>query len=150
MLEIRKAELKDLETLVEFSTSMAFETENKRLAPEIVLKGVRTLLENPKKGTYYLAEIDGQAAGCLMTNPQWIDWQATTIFYIQSVYTKPEFRGRGVFKALYNHVLNETRTQGLALRLYADNTNLRAIEVYKRLGMAEVNLNFLEVDFAFS
>ena len=85
-----------------------------------------------------------------MVNLQWVDLKAEYIYYIQSVYTKQEFRGRGVFKGLYSHLLNASQVGGAAaLRLYADNDNERAIEVYKRLGMSQINYKMLTVDFGF-
>jgi ribosomal protein S18 acetylase RimI-like enzyme len=150
MIEIRKGELKDLAVLVEFIKGCALESENTQLDPATVERGVRAVLERPNRGTYYIAEIEGQAAGCLMTNTQWIDWKATANVYIQSVYTKPEYRGRGVFKALYYHVLNEAKGKYLSVRLYADNLNQRALDVYTGLGMTIPDYQFLEVDFAFS
>lgn len=149
-MEIRKGEIKDLEVLVDFACSMALETEGKKLNPEIVRRGVRVLIENPVKGVYYVAEIDGKVVGCLMVNLQWVDWQEVYYYYIQSVYTDANYRGRGVFKALYHHVLNEASQKSASLRLYADADNLRAIEVYKRLGMSVTDYKFLDVDFAFS
>lgn len=149
-MEIRKAELKDLDTLTEFTSNVAFETEGKILDPETARRGVRTVLENPKKGVYYVAEIDGSPVGCLMINLQWVDWQDIYIYYIQSVYTKKDYRGRGVFKSLYHYVFNEAKENSAALRLYADSDNLRAIEVYKRLGMSVADFRFFDVEFAFS
>lgn len=149
-MEIRKAELKDLDTLTEFTSNVAFETEGKILDPETARRGVRTVLENSKKGVYYVAEIDGSPVGCLMINLQWVDWQDVYIYYIQSVYTKKDYRGRGVFKSLYQYVFNEAKENSAALRLYADSDNLRAIEVYKRLGMSVADFRFFDVEFAFS
>ena len=148
-MEIRKAELKDIETLIEFNINCAFESENLQLNPSTIRQGVTYLLENPSKGNYYIAEIDGEAAGCLMITLQWVDWKASFIAYIQSVYTKQQYRGRGVFKALYNHVRNMFCLSSLSLRLYADDENARALEVYRKVGMETTPYIILETDFGF-
>ena len=41
---IRKAEIKDLDRIVEFNYNLAFETEDKALDKNILTKGVKALL----------------------------------------------------------------------------------------------------------
>lgn len=147
---IRQATISDLQSISNFNKFLALESEGKVLDDATVTRGATELLENPRKGIYYVCEIEGQVVGCLMVNFQWIDYECTYITYIQSVYTLPEFRGRGVFKTLFRHAENESRAKGKALRLYADLTNQRAMEVYRHLGMTELNEKFYEIDFAFS
>lgn len=147
-MEIRQAEHRDIDVLVQFNINNAMETEGKVLPPA-AYKGVSYLLDNPSKGTFYVAEINNEVVGCLMITLQWVDYRAMYIYFIQSVYTKAEFRGRGVFKALYTYVFAIAQAKSIALRLYADNDNQRAIDVYKKLGMQEADAKFLAVDFTF-
>lgn len=149
MITVRQATLPDLEILKSFSQAIAFETENKQISDDIITRGVSELLLNPSKGIYYLAIYENETVGCLMVNFQWVDYEAVYITYIQSVYTKPEHRGRGVFKTLFNHAHNESRSKGVALRLYADKTNERALSIYRHLGMSDVPASFYEIDFAY-
>jgi hypothetical protein len=65
-MEIRTGQLKDLQVLTEFNVNLAKETENKDLNSELVQKGVQTIIENPSKGTYYVAEVNQQVVACLM------------------------------------------------------------------------------------
>ena len=67
--------------------------------------------------------------------------------FIQSVYTKKEFRGMGVFKALFNFVKTNAEKDRVPLKLYADIKNLSAIEVYKKLGMKDSETIFLKHEF---
>lgn len=49
------------------------------------------------------------------------------IWWIQSVYVNPGHRRQGLFTALYEHAKQESKKAGACgLRLYADNSNLRA------------------------
>jgi ribosomal protein S18 acetylase RimI-like enzyme len=65
------------------------------------------------------------------------DWRNGWFWWIQSVYVRKEARGRGVFRALYDHVAELARSESAAgLRLYVERDNRAAQEVYRRLGMA--------------
>lgn len=149
MITVRQATISDLEVLKSFNQAIAFETENKQITDETITRGVSELLLNPSKGIYYLAICENETVGCLMVNFQWVDYEAVYITYIQSVYTRPEHRGRGVFKTLFNHALNESKSKGISLRLYADKTNERALSIYRHLGMSDVPMDFHEIDFAY-
>lgn len=137
-ITIRPGLLFDIDTIADFQVKMAFETENGlKLDPPTVNKGVSAVIDDPSKGKYWLAEVDGNVAGCLLTVPEWSDWRNGTVLWIHSVYVVPEFRKHGVYKALYAHLkeLVETSSEYRGLRLYVDKTNMRAQEVYEKLGM---------------
>jgi ribosomal protein S18 acetylase RimI-like enzyme len=53
------------------------------------------------------------------------------------VYVAPEHRDKGVFKALYHHLMKRIKEDpGIGgVRLYVDKSNLQAQKVYTRLGM---------------
>ncbi|HVS30719.1 MAG TPA: GNAT family N-acetyltransferase, partial [Thermoanaerobaculia bacterium] len=53
------------------------------------------------------------------------------------VYVRTEFRRRGVYAGLYEHVRRMARSNETVkgIRLYVDVRNTFAQEVYKRLGM---------------
>jgi len=72
-----------------------------------------------------------------MLTPEWSDWRNCWVMWIQSVYILPEFREIGVFKSMYNYVLENVAMSDdvSGLRLYVDRTNLKAIQVYKKMGM---------------
>ena len=49
------------------------------------------------------------------------------LWWIQSVYVKPDHRRKGYFKQLYKHVRKVARQEDVGgLRLYADTTNEKA------------------------
>jgi ribosomal protein S18 acetylase RimI-like enzyme len=56
---------------------------------------------------------------------------------------------RGIFRSLSAHVytLARSRREVCGLRLYVDEHNRRAPQAYERLGMAESNYKFFEIDF---
>ena len=139
--------------MAEFNSRMAWETENRRLDPERVRQGVAALLSDPAKGSYFLAEgqQDGTitVAGQLLITYEWSDWRNGNFWWIQSVYVAEEFRGRGVFRALFNHVhtLAKGRKDVCGLRLYMDAQNQTARQTYERLGLKQTDYELFEIDF---
>src|SRR5580765_5365512 len=127
--KIREARLTDSQVITEFNLRMAWETEQRRLDSERVGKGVAALLNDPAKGTYYIAEVQSgdrsSIAGQLLITYEWSDWRNGNFWWIQSVYVAEEFRAAGVFKALFNHIhaLAKSKNDVCGLRLYVDAQN---------------------------
>lgn len=136
-MNIRRARLADAPLIAEFNTRLAWETERRRLAPKIIGRGVRAVLRDETKGSYFVAERDDQVIGQLLITREWSDWRAGEFWWLQSVYVAPEFRGNGVFTALFQQVtrLAEQRRDVCGLRLYVERHNRRAQRSYQRLGL---------------
>ena len=147
-LKIREAALSDAQLLAAFNLLLAQESEGLRLDPAIAQAGVTALLKDPAKGLYYVAEAAGAVVGQVMITYEWSDWRNGNIWWIQSVYVKPEFRRAGIFRALFNHLRNlaQTRKDVCSLRLYVHAENTRAAESYKRLGMTLTQYEVFELD----
>lgn len=146
---VRNGEEKDAGLIAEFNIAMAMETEGKQLDSEIVLSGVRNLLNNKEEGFYVVAELDGFVIASLMVTKEWSDWRDGVFWWVQSVYVRPEQRKRGVFRRLYEFV-KETAVAGgdvCGLRLYVERDNTAAQETYVRLGMEETPYKMYEVVF---
>jgi ribosomal protein S18 acetylase RimI-like enzyme len=148
-ITIRKATPEDAEFLVRGNASMALETEHLSLDLDRLRDGVHALFEDASRGVYYIAEIGGRRAGQMMITSEWSDWRNGNFWWIQSVYVLPEYRGRGVFRALYRHVENLAKAgPGVCgLRLYVENGNTRAQQTYERVGMKRTVYEMYEVDF---
>ena len=114
--------------------------------------GVRAMFEDPSRGFYLIAEMEGQRAGQMMITYEWSDWRNAVFWWIQSVYTLPGFRRRGVFRALYRQAEALARIRGsvCGLRLYVEAQNLSAQETYRRCGMQETAYRMFEVDHVIS
>jgi GNAT superfamily N-acetyltransferase len=133
----RNAEAADAEAIVEFQLAMARETEQLELDRDVLVRGVTAVFDDSSKGRYYVAEIDGRIVASLMITYEWSDWRSGTVWWIQSVYVLPEFRKRGIYGGLYTHVRDMIRDEPTirGIRLYVDERNRTAQEVYSRLGM---------------
>jgi len=137
MITIRPAKSEDLEVIAEFQIRMAAETEKIALDKSIISTGIEALFADPSKGIYHVAESGGKIIGCFLITYEWSDWRNGMIWWLQSVYVAESERGHGVFRKMYNHILETISGDPgiLGLRLYVDKSNTRAQKVYQSLGM---------------
>jgi len=143
---IRSAIRDDAPALVEFNLRMAGETEDKELDPDVLASGVSAVLDDSARGFYLVADVDGQVVGALMVTTEWSDWRNGAFWWIQSVYIAPEYRRRGLFRALYEEVkkLADNTPRVCGCRLYVERDNAAAQATYARLGLAETNYKVFE------
>lgn len=148
-ITVRVATPADAEFLVRGNAAMALETGHLSLDLDRLRDGVHALFEQSGRGVYYVAELDGQRAGQMMITYEWSDWRNGLFWWIQSVYVEPRFRSQGVFRAVYRHVEKLARTTPgvCGLRLYVENSNSQAQEIYQRLGLQRTAYQMFEVDF---
>ncbi|MBP6639746.1 MAG: GNAT family N-acetyltransferase [Bacteroidia bacterium] len=145
-ITIRPATKADFTVLVANNQAMAMETENRQLDNQILSGGVQNLLDDPNKGFYIVAEENGQVVGNLMITKEWSDWRNGDMWWFQSVFVHPEHRGKGIFKALYQHVMALAKENGIKeLRLYVEHDNVVAQKVYAALGMVKSHYDMWEV-----
>ncbi|WFN35584.1 GNAT family N-acetyltransferase [Methanogenium sp. S4BF] len=136
-LQIRVAVPADGDVIAARNCDMAYETEGRMLDPETAKHGALSLLKDPAKGWYLVAEYNGKVVGQCMITREWSDWRNGHYWWIQSVYIVPECRRTGVFSALYAWISGEAhrRPDVAGLRLYVEEENWAAREAYRSLGM---------------
>ncbi|HQU86914.1 MAG TPA: GNAT family N-acetyltransferase [Pyrinomonadaceae bacterium] len=136
-MNIRLATAADAKNLVEFNQAMALETEGKRLDSDILTNGVGSVFQDEKKGFYVVAEENGTICGGLMVTFEWSDWRNSWFWWIQSVYILPEFRGRSIYRSMYEFVKEKAVAEKnvCGFRLYVEKENGTAQKVYEKLGM---------------
>ncbi|HET6432996.1 GNAT family N-acetyltransferase [Dyella sp.] len=133
---VRDARREDLPNLTAWNAAMAWETEHKRLDPDVLTRGMASVFDEPRRGFYLIAELDGVPAGCLMVTYEWSDWRCGDFWWIQSVYVAESARRSGVFRALYADVARRAHAaDAVGLRLYVEAENERAQATYEGLGM---------------
>jgi len=105
----------------------------------VISAGVTAVFGDPAKGFYVVAEENGEVAGGLMVTYEWSDWRNGWFWWIQSVYIRPEYRGRRLYSDLYSYVKEKAAEAGnvCGFRLYVERENEHARRVYEKLGMAE-------------
>lgn len=133
----REATPADAPAIIEFQIAMARETEDLELDRAILSRGVQAVFADPSLGRYFVVESQGRVVASLMITYEWSDWRNGVVWWIQSVYVVPEFRRRGLYAGLYHHIraMVEPEPSIRGIRLYVDNRNTSAQQVYTRLGM---------------
>ena len=130
---LREACESDAGVIADYNLRLAWETEHRRLKPEVVRRGVEALLKDRAKGEYFVAEAAkapdwastphravGVIGQCCVTY-EWSDWRNGDIWWFQSVYIEATWRAQGVFRALFDHVHRAALAKGVVgLRLYVD------------------------------
>lgn len=147
-LLIRQATLDDADTIARFNVAMASETEDKPLDLEVVTRGVHGLFKRPEAGRYVVAiDATDNIVGQLMLTYEWSDWRDGMFWWIQSVYVTPARRRTGVYRALYQHVLDTAHEVGevCGIRLYVEVDNQPAKATYESLGMNKCHYDMYEV-----
>ena len=139
MLKIREANAdQDANMLTKHNCAMALETEGKVLDVKSAELGVLGLFDRPQFGFYLVAEFDGESVASLMVTYEWSDWRNGLFWWIQSVYVKPAFRRKGVYKSMYKKLkamATAAATPVSGFRLYAETENTAAHKTYQNSGM---------------
>ncbi len=145
-IQVRLAQRQDADILAKANMAMAWETERRRLDPDTISQGVRAVFDDAQRGFYVVAMKDEQIAGSLMVTFEWSDWRSGLIWWIQSVYVQPPFRRHGVFRSLYQFVEASAaqRSDVCGLRLYVEQSNHIARQVYADAGMQETSYRIYE------
>ena len=89
----------------------------------------------PPDGRLLLAEYDGQLAGCIALHNL-----EDGICEMKRLYLRPQFRGKGLGRALADHIIAEARQIGYRrMRLDTVEPVMKdAVAMYRRLGFREI------------
>lgn len=145
-VRVRVAVAGDAATLAGFNRAMALETEARVLETEHLLPGVEAVLRDPSHGFFVVAEAEGGVVGALLITYEWSDWRNGRFWWIQSVYVRPGYRRRGIYRKLYEFVRARARAAGgvAGFRLYVERENVDAQRTYAALGMSETAYRMYE------
>jgi ribosomal protein S18 acetylase RimI-like enzyme len=145
-LTIRRATPADQPMLVAYNAALAWETEHKRLRPEILEAGVHAVFSDSARGFYTVAEEAGEIVGQMMVTFEWSDWRNGWFWWVQSVYIREDARRKGVFRSLYKELQRQAIADPavIGLRLYVERENTRAQTTYRALGMTETTYGVME------
>lgn len=145
---VRRARLSDLGQLVELTLREANEAEGIGKNREQVRKGIRTALEDESVAVYWvIQDSHDEVIGNVSIVREWSNWNAGYYWWIQSMYIKPEHRGRGLMKELIQTVRTAARqAEALDLRLYVHKNNERAIKAYIKSGFVDADYRIMKMD----
>ena len=146
MTEVRKAKQEDIPQIIKFQQQMAQETEDLTLVDQKIKKGVEAVFNDPEKGFYIVATSNSSVVASMLITSEWSDWRNGYFLWIQSLYVIPTFRKQGVFRNMYQYIKQtvvETANY-LGLRLYVEENNNTAIDVYMNVGMKGCHYKMFE------
>jgi GNAT superfamily N-acetyltransferase len=135
MLKIRPATREDAATILDLIRALAiYEREPDAVSAteeDIVRDGFGA---NPKFRCV-IAEWDGQAAGFAFWFYNYSTWQGRPGLYLEDLFVKPEFRGKGIGKALLLHLARVAADENCGRFEWSVlDWNTPAIEFYESLG----------------
>ena len=144
-ITVRAARPADWPTIAEFNVRLAWESEHKQLDPSKIEPGVQAVLNDSTKGRYFVAEAEGQIVGQIMHTLEWSDWRNGQIWWLQSVYVSAEYRQLGVFRRLFEYLVElGAKEKVLGVRLYVEDNNERAQRTYENLGLVSAGYSVRE------
>ena len=90
--------------------------------------------DNPKVFCDFV-EVDGDVAGMAIWFLNYSTWQGKHGIYLEDLFVKPEYRGRGYGKALLQHLASICNKRGYGrFQWWVLDWNSPAIEFYRSLG----------------
>ena len=149
MLLIRDATVSDASLLLRFFRELA---EYERQPGAVVVSEERLIKDgfgSQPKFRGLIAEWEGQAIGYALYFDFYSSWKGSGIF-LEDLFVREQFRGRGIGRALLSEVARIARQQGsYGIRWEVLGWNESAIRVYKSLGgefLDEVKQVLLEAE----
>ena len=124
--DISHAVASDLEDIVAFSTIMAWESEGRNLQKDVVRASLVSILDDSSMGRIFVARDGNRPIGYTMVSGyEWSDWRDGKFLWMTGMYVLPEYRRKGIRKALYDKVRDWARTQPkvLGIRAYVHENN---------------------------
>ena len=96
---------------------------------------LETIFSSDPKVFCDLVEVDGEIAGMAIWFLNYSTWQGKHGIYLEDLFIKPEFRGRGYGKALLKHLAKVCDEKGYGrFQWWVLDWNTPAIEFYRSLG----------------
>lgn len=132
---LRQATEADVPQILGFIRDLAVyeKLEHEVVATEEALR--RTLFGSPPAAHVIIAESDGQPAGFALYFFNYSTFLAKPGLYLEDLFVKPEFRGRGVGKALLLHLAKIANARGCGRMEWSVlDWNEPAIKFYESLG----------------
>jgi len=134
-ISIRESNVDDIPLIFNFIKELAEyeKMSDKVTATEKILKDA--LFSQNKFAEVFIAEYEGKPAGQVLFFHNFSTFKGKPGIYIEDLYVRPQYRGKGVGKALLNHinVLAKKRNCG-RVEWVVLNWNKSAINFYERMG----------------
>lgn len=134
-MEIRQATEADVPLILQFIKDLA---EYERLADKVVATEEslrRTLFGNPRFAEVVFAREDSSDVGFALFFHNYSTFHGAAGIYLEDLFVKPAFRGRGIGKQLLIHLARLAKERGCTRVEWAVlNWNTPSIAFYKSIG----------------
>jgi GNAT superfamily N-acetyltransferase len=135
MLKIRPAAREDASTIVDLITALAIYEREPQAVTATEADILRDGFGATPKFRCVIAEWDGQAAGFALWFYNYSTWQGRPGLYLEDLFVKPEFRGKGTGKSLLLHLAKVASDENCGRFEWSVlDWNTPAIEFYESLG----------------
>lgn len=143
----RPATATDVDMIANFNAELVRETEHREIDRDTLRRGAHRGLELFPEVRYFIAEFEGKPVGQIMLTREWSDWRDGWLLWLQSVYVREEHRRKGVFRELLQYCLQSTYDSNdiAGLRLYVENDNAAAQDVYRRTQFSDAGYRVMEI-----
>jgi GNAT superfamily N-acetyltransferase len=134
-LKIRPAKIQEVGEVLHLIQDLATYEKAPEQVEAIEEDLLNTIFASDPRVFCDLVEVDGQIAGMAIWFLNYSTWQAKHGIYLEDLFIKPEYRGRGYGKALLKHLAKICDEKGYGrLQWWVLDWNSPAIEFYKSLG----------------
>jgi len=134
-IKIRGAEMKDITIILNLINELA---EYEKLLDEVTAtedKLMNSIFGKDKFVEVWLAEINNEPAGQVFFFRNYSTFLAKPGFYIEDIYVRPQFRGRGIGKKLLKKVIDLAAEKNYGrVEWSVLDWNKSAIKFYEKLG----------------
>ncbi|HXH49924.1 MAG TPA: GNAT family N-acetyltransferase [Terriglobia bacterium] len=135
MLCIRPAEAKDIPLIVQLIRELAEYEKEPHQAVATDQDIWRDGFSGNPKFRVVIAEWSGEAAGFALFFYNYSTWMGRAGLYLEDLFVRPEFRGKGIGKALLVHLAKIAVEEGCGrFEWQILNWNTPALEFYRSLG----------------
>lgn len=86
-----------------------------------------------------ILELDGRPAGYSLLLPTYSNEAGGMVLWIDELYVRPEFRGRGLGRELLRYVCSGHGGKASAVRLEVTRSNRRAADLYRSEGFQDLD-----------
>jgi GNAT superfamily N-acetyltransferase len=134
-MSIRPAKIEDTEEILALIYELALYEKAPDEAKATREQIIESFFEESPKVFCDLVEVDGEIAGLAIWFLNYSTWQGKHGIYLEDLFVRPQYRGRGFGKALLNHLAAICEERGYGrFQWWVLDWNEPAIEFYKSLG----------------